>query len=88
MTMSCESFDSEVIRSSAMPSAKYSCSASPLMLTNGRTATDGLAGGAWAGSDAGPVSAASQRQTSTGREMFFSLCSPSWLNPRSALPPT
>jgi hypothetical protein len=40
MTKSCESFDSAVMMSSEMPSAKYSCSGSPLMLTNGRTAID------------------------------------------------
>src|SRR5262250_1237839 len=31
-----------VIMSSAIPSEKNSCSGSPLMLVNGRTATDGL----------------------------------------------
>ena len=41
-----EIFDKSVIRSSEMPSATYSCSGSPLMLVNGRTATDGLSGGA------------------------------------------
>src|SRR3984957_6640376 len=46
MTKSCESFDSEVMRSSEMPSAKYSCSASPLMLAKGRTAIDGLSSAA------------------------------------------
>ena len=40
ITMSCESFDSAVMMSSEMPSAKYSCSGSPLMLANGRTAID------------------------------------------------
>ena len=30
--------------SSMMPSAKYSCSGSPLMFVNGRTAIDGLVG--------------------------------------------
>ena len=44
MTKSCGSFDSAVMMSSEMPSAKYSCSASPLMLANGRTAIDGLSG--------------------------------------------
>src|SRR5437868_2885677 len=33
-----------VMMSSTMPSAKYSCSGSPLMFWNGRTAIDGLAG--------------------------------------------
>jgi len=30
--------------SSVMPSAKYSCSGSPLMLANGKTAVEGLSG--------------------------------------------
>ena len=33
-----------VMISSTIPSAKYSCSGSPLMFVNGRTATDGLSG--------------------------------------------
>jgi hypothetical protein len=33
-----------VMMSSAMPSAKYSCSGSPDMLVKGRTAIDGLSG--------------------------------------------
>ena len=40
MTNSCESFDNAVMMSSVTPSAKYSCSASPLMLANGSTAID------------------------------------------------
>src|SRR6266567_3323017 len=36
--------DSAVIISSTIPSVKYSCSESPLMFWNGRTATDGLSG--------------------------------------------
>jgi hypothetical protein len=36
--------------SSTMPSAKYSCSGSPLMFGNGKTAIDGLSGSARAGS--------------------------------------
>ncbi len=46
--------DNSVIRSSLMPSAKYSCSGSPLMLAKGSTAIDGrsrrvTAGGTAAG---------------------------------------
>ena len=37
-------FDRSVMMSSVMPSEKYSCSGSPLMLLNGRTAIDGLSG--------------------------------------------
>ena len=36
--------DSPVMISSTMPSVKYSCSGSPLMFWNGRTAIDGLSG--------------------------------------------
>jgi len=36
--------DSAVMISSTMPSAKYSCSGSPLILSKGSTATDGLSG--------------------------------------------
>ena len=39
MTKSPESFDSVVMMSSVMPSEKYSCSGSALILSNGRTAT-------------------------------------------------
>ena len=38
------SFDSAVMRSSLMPSEKYSCSGSPLKLMNGRTAMAGRSG--------------------------------------------
>src|SRR3982750_2898388 len=41
VTESAETFDISVVMSSLMPSLKYSCSASPLMLTNGSTQTDG-----------------------------------------------
>ncbi len=37
-----ETLDRSVMMSSLMPSLKYSCSASPLMLANGRTQTDSL----------------------------------------------
>ena len=37
-------FDRLVVSSSTSPSAKYSCSGSPLMLVKGSTATDGLFG--------------------------------------------
>src|SRR4029450_3418102 len=36
--------DSAVVMSSTIPSAKYSCSGSPLMFWNGRTAMEGLVG--------------------------------------------
>src|SRR5713101_5535051 len=40
-----DTFDSAVIKSSVMPSLKYSFSLSELILTNGNTATDFLAAG-------------------------------------------
>ena len=48
---------SAVMISSTMPSAKYSCSGSPLRLANGNTAIDGLSGNA----NTGRVSAAALR---------------------------
>ena len=42
MTCSAEIFDRSVMMSSVMPSEKYSCSGSPLMLLNGSTAIDGF----------------------------------------------
>ena len=44
MTNSQRMRDSAVVMSSTIPSAKYSCSGSPLMFWNGRTAIDGLSG--------------------------------------------
>ena len=59
MTNSPESLESSVMRSSVIPSLKYSCSGSPLMLTNGSTAMEGLSGSAsaavcWAGAPCRP----------------------------------
>ena len=42
MTKNQRNRDSAVMMSSVMPSVKYSCSGSPLMLTNGRTAIEGF----------------------------------------------
>ena len=44
MTNSHLNRDSAVMMSSTTPSAKYSCSGSPLMFVNGRTAMEGLSG--------------------------------------------
>src|ERR1700738_4077180 len=44
MTKSQRMRESAVMISSTMPSAKYSCSGSPLMLAKGSTAIDGLSG--------------------------------------------
>ena len=56
--------------SSVIPSAKYSCSGSPDMLTNGSTAMDGLSG---SGSDLGVSDALTDRTENawTGAAMFF-----------------
>jgi hypothetical protein len=74
-------FDKLVIRSSTSPSAKYSCSGSPLMLVKGRTAIDGLAGTTSGSADAGVrrVAGAPSQPTSKtriGRAIFLSVCSP------------
>src|SRR5207245_4948712 len=45
----------EVIKSSVMPSLKYSCSRSPLMLVNGNTAIEGLSGKVSAGLGGGGI---------------------------------
>src|SRR6516164_1574088 len=47
---------SAVMISSTMPSAKYSCSGSPLILAKGSTAIDGLSGRARAGQLPSPAS--------------------------------
>ena len=44
MTNSQRTRDNAVMMSSTTPSAKYSCSGSPLMFRNGKTAIDGLSG--------------------------------------------
>ena len=44
ITKNQRSLDSAVMMSSLMPSEKYSCSGSPLMLTKGKTAIDGRSG--------------------------------------------
>src|SRR2546423_906484 len=44
MTNRAEILERSVIRSSVMPSLKYSCSASPLILVKGSTAIDGFCG--------------------------------------------
>src|SRR5712692_4122953 len=49
MTKRSGSLESAVVRSSVMPSLKYSCSRSPLMLVKGSTAIEGMLGKARAG---------------------------------------
>src|SRR5215510_11885522 len=73
--------DSSVMMSSVMPSVKYSCSASPLMFKNGKTAMEGLSGNVnGTGDETVASEAASTCQSDgshftlkacTGRSMFF-----------------
>ena len=59
-----------------MPSLKYSCSASPLMLANGNTAIEGLSGTAGGCVAGRAASRPPMRKTRTGRTMFFTGFSP------------
>src|SRR6202521_4172360 len=63
------------IRSSLMPSAKYSCSGSPLVLAKGKTANAGRfpkLGNAGRRDCALPSAPSSTRKMRTGRSMFLS----------------
>jgi hypothetical protein len=53
MTKSQRMRESAVMISSTMPSAKYSCSGSPLILAKGSTAMDGLSGSGNDGAEPG-----------------------------------
>src|SRR5713226_2315087 len=57
MTNKPGNLEREVIRSSVMPSLKYSCCGSPLMLVKGRTAIDGTLGSGKAGCWVGGIDA-------------------------------
>src|SRR6266852_9050147 len=57
MTKRSGSLEREVIKSSVMPSLKYSWSRSPLMLVKGNTAIEGLSGKRRAGGCAGGMDA-------------------------------
>ena len=78
---------SSVMMSSVVPSAKYSCSASPLMLSNGSTAIVGLSEDF---ETDGLSTAASPCRftwyTWTGRSIFLTRCSPRSRQSRSSLP--
>ena len=78
MTNSCLFRERAVMISSTMPSAKYSCSGSPLMFWNGSTAMDGLSGRARVVDDFGREAACTRANanTCTGRAMFLSSISP------------
>ena len=87
--------DSPVMMSSTMPSAKYSCSGSPLMFSNGSTAMEGLSGSARgcavsvggfvAGEELGPMRT---RQARIGSAIFFKDCEPISSKVLSTLPRT
>src|SRR6516225_8027827 len=71
MTNSQRIRESAVMISSTMPSAKYSCSGSPLISANGSTAIDGLSGRAGpelARADAAPA-AVTTRYAETGSDV-------------------
>ena len=78
MTKSQRMRDRAVVISSTMPSAKYSCSGSPLIFWNGSTAIDGLSGNASggfvdvpiAGSERLDLSPSRMRWTRTGARCF------------------
>ena len=76
MTKSQRMRDSAVMISSTMPSAKYSCSGSPLILAKGSTAIDGLSGSGSAGGLAGAwPHAAGQPQSRPDRPGPAARCS-------------
>ena len=85
-------FDKSVMMSSLMPSEKYSCSGSPDMLVNGKTAIDAVAtfGSGLAALDraaAGVVALGCHFQTRIGRSIFLTLISPpSWKRTSIRLP--
>ncbi len=82
--------ESVAVIASTTLSAKNSCSGSPDMLSNGRTAIDGLSGNASAGltrkieAAAAPSSAPRTPKARTGCTMFFTACSP-WSSNATAL---
>ncbi len=90
MTNRAEIFERSVIRSSVMPSLKYSCSASPLMFVKGSTAIEGLRGTAGAADGAAPATCvgAAMRNTCTGLAMFLSSRSPRSSSTISGVLPT
>ena len=68
--------ESSVMMSSVMPSEKYCCSGSPLMLENGRTAIEGLSGRENDAPVAPGTAPFATLNTCTGLVMFLSSTSP------------
>src|SRR6516164_3935467 len=90
MTKSQRMRESAVVISSTMPSAKYSCSGSPLMFWNGNTAIEGLSGSSSGRGESsfGPIAGMVRSRTRyarTGRGIFFTSCSPRSSNVQSSL---
>src|ERR1700745_2163722 len=86
-------FDKSVMMSSLMPSEKYSCSGSPDMLVNGKTAIDGVStlGVELAGLDrlvAKSVLPECDSQPRSGASIFFTVMSPPSEKRTSILLPT
>src|SRR5262249_51223995 len=67
MTTRPATFDKSVIRSSVIPSEKYARSASPLMLSKGSTAIDGLPDGAGVAAGDGRLAVAGTSRSSVAR---------------------
>src|SRR5438477_9250770 len=65
-----------VMMSSVMPSINYSCSGSPLMLSNGSTQMESLRGVSTFCAEISSRPAARTWNTCTGRSMFLTVCSP------------
>ena len=72
--------------SSLMPSEKYSCSGSPLMLANGSTQMETCRGACEGPFTPGP--GARSAKTWMGRSMLRTVCSPRSSNAASTLPTT
>ncbi len=84
MTDSAETLLRSVMMSSLMPSAKYSCSASPLILAKGRTQTDSLSGAAAPWCATGTT--AHTEKACTARSCAFTACSPRSSKAHAILP--
>src|SRR5262249_46985108 len=70
ITKNQRSLDSAVVMSSLMPSEKYSCSGSSLILTKGSTAIAGRSGSGRPGRDCSRISSGSEPVTCTGSSPF------------------
>ena len=70
ITKNQRSLDSAVMMSSLMPSEKYSCSGSPLMLMKGSTAMAGRSGSGKAGRDCSWISSGGRPPAAAGSTPF------------------